>query len=118
MADWEHLRGLVRRYLVAGIDLHDGGYDSPRSHSNGGLDTQARCELVSVLMALRLIRTQGRVAHQLLVRDIGRPCRSRHVGQGHCHRIPIGDMPALQGLTWQEIEERTEKAVEWLVSLA
>lgn len=114
---WPYLRGLVRRHLVTGgVDLRDGGYDSPRSHSKKGLDTQARCELVSVLVALRLIRTQDRVAHQLLVRDIGRACRG-HAPSGHCHRIPIREMPALQGLTWQEVEEKTEEAAEWLVSV-
>lgn len=118
---WVRLRALVRRVLLTGnVSLQDGGYDLPRAMTVHGLDSNARCELVSVLMALRLIRTEDRIAHQLLVREIGLPCnwRSHYPEQGHCHRIPRQDMPVVKGMEWGEVESRTEEAIAWLLSVA
>lgn len=120
-AEWRKLRGLVRRYLLTGdVTLRDGSMDSARGHSRNGLDTQARCELVSVLVALRCIQTKDRVAHQLLIRDIGRPCRFKvhSDAPGHCHRIPRDQLPLVVDMPYEEIDERTAQAVAWLISLA
>lgn len=119
--DWPRLRSLLRRHLLTGsVSHHDASYDTPRSHANGGgVDSAAHCSLWSALLALKVIRSQNRVAHQLLVREIGRPCvqRSHEVPQGHCHRIPLREMPLLAEMSWEEAERETERAVQWLVSV-
>jgi len=109
----------VRRWLLIGdVSLVDGSYDSPRGHSLNGVDTESRCELVSVLMALRVAHVRDRRTYQLLRRDIGRPCINyRHEDQGHCDRIPLREMPLLAEMSWQEAEEETERAIAWLLDL-
>jgi hypothetical protein len=115
---WERYRSMIRRVLVSGdVSLRDGGYDVVSRAARVGLDSDARCRFWSVLMALRLIKAKDREAHMLLVRDIGRPCRRGHVERGHCHRVPISELPALAGYEYGELEERTAKAVAWLLSL-
>lgn len=106
--------------MIGGQSLQDGAYDSPRSHDGGGLDTVSRCELVSVLVGLRLIWTKDKTAYQLLIRDIGRPCRFRihSDSPGHCHRIPRGELPLVVDMPYGEIDQRTAEAVDWLVSVA
>ena len=118
--EWVRLRGLVRRQLLVGdVSFSDNGFDSPRSHLGKGLDTEARCELVSVLMALRLIKEKDWVAHALLVRDIGRPCAYKvHSAEpGHCHPRPRREIPLVADLEWEEVNQRTEWAARWLVRL-
>jgi len=104
--------------LIGDVALRDNSYDTPRSHSNGGLDTQARLELLDILRAFSALKVQDRVAHQLLVRDIGEPCRRRKhdVPQGHCHRIPLERMPLLRGLDWDELDAKTQDAISLLLN--
>ena len=105
--------------MIGDVSLTDGSYDSARGHSLNGVDTQARCELVSVLMALKVAHVRDRRTYQLLRRDIGRPCRNWYHEnmEGHCDRIPLHEMPLLVELTWQESEEETERAIAWLLDL-
>lgn len=121
LTEWPRLRGLLRRWLLTGdVTLNQGGYDVPHGHSRNGVDTQARCELMSLQIGLLLIEAHDKVAYQLLIRDIGRPCRFRihNDSPGHCHRIPRGELPLVVDMPYEEIDERTQEAVEWLVSVA
>ena len=120
VTDWPAARSLIRRALLVGdVRLYDGSYDTPKSHGRGGLDNGSFVALRDLMRAMTMIREQDRVVHQLLVREIGRPCaqRSHEVPQGHCHRIPLREMPLLAEMSWEEAERETERAVDWLVSV-
>lgn len=106
--------------LTGDVSFTDGALDSARGHSLNGVDTDARCELVSVLTALRLAHVHDRRMFQLLRRDIGRPCRNWHHEnmEGHCDRIPLSEMPLLATLTWQEAEDATQSAIAWFMEIA
>ena len=87
--------------------------------NGSGVDSEARAALWSLLFTLRLAYVQDRRAYQLVRRDIGRPCRNWHHEnmEGHCDRIPLGEMPLLAGMTWEQAKEETQRAVVWLMEL-
>lgn len=121
MSEWPRYRSLIRRYLLIGdVALRDSSYDTPKSHNGAGLDTDSRCQLMSLLTGLAAIGTEDQVAYQLLRRDIGAPCTLRvHGGEpGHCHRIPRYKLSLIEEMGYEEIDERTEKAIAWLLSVS
>ena len=91
----------------------------PKSHNGAGIDSEARALLWSLLDVLREASVADRRNYELVLRDIGLPCRNWHHEnmEGHCDRIPLGEMSLLAGLTWKEAEEETQRAVAWLLDL-
>lgn len=116
MADWHQVRSRIRNAMLSGeIALRQGGYDSPQGHSRTGLDFSAHLDLLDILRALTRLRAHDETAYLLLRRDIGEPCKNHRPPIGHCHRIPLERMPSLKGLTWAELDERTEGAATLLL---
>lgn len=112
MSDWHVLKGRIQRAMLSGeIALRQGGYDSPQGHSRTGLDFGAHLDLLDILSALTRLRAHDKVAYLLLRRDIGEPCKRHRPPSGHCHRISLDRMPALKGMTWEELEEGMEEAI-------
>lgn len=102
------------------VALHQASPDEPQGHSRHGLDTNSRMELMALRTGIAAIRTKDRVAHQLLIRDIGQPCTLRIHGSepGHCHRIPRYRLPLIAEMDYREIDARLETAIQWLMSIA
>ncbi len=115
---WEIVRSRLRRWLVSGqVSLIEGGYDVARGYSNGGLDTIPRCDLLDILSAFSVLLKRDRIATLILVRDVGRRCERKKCGPGHCHRIPLSEMPELEAMDWRERERRTDEAVGLYLSI-